>query len=78
MGDVTNLQDAKSQLRKIINKANINTGWVLVALPDDGPIAVTAYDQLSLSQVVTTLACGQSIVVHDILWGSDDDDEPAA
>ena len=72
--------DPKTQLRQAINQKgkDLSGGWVLVCFPGDGPIAVQAFDQMSKAEVLAALTLGESIMIHDILFGEDEDEPDAS
>ena len=74
MGEVKSISTPVAQLREAIRKSDMGMGWVLVKLPEDGPLSVMAYDQLSLSDVLAALACGEHIIRENILYEEEEDD----
>ena len=63
------------ELRDATRDTDVGGGWVLVRLPDEGPIAVAASSILNMGQVLSTLTLGARIIQDNILFEDEEEGE---
>lgn len=70
-------KEPKAELRKELNRKDkdLGGGWVLIGVPDEGPLYVQAYSDLRQGDCLALITLASQIMSHTILWGEDGDEE---